>query len=997
MACSGEDELPTGRADAPFRSIGRVETLIVLLTPRASSLAESVLNLRLPDRVGRSVFAHEVEVQDLVANPAPIEAVEFAALGIGRATWSAGKVRTQASQDLLLWQAFFDTVDYFDHASFEIETGELPDAAGEQIDTGLRFTGRARLRGGALVSVHSKLQVLWRDLAAGAPGDEVESDWRVVRWTVDSFEVRRIREPIFEEVLGRALADVKTLRRARDSRHERHVVDLIRQRDDFEPPHPHFTVTSRDFHPGLAVVDLDRDGFDDFYVLLRWGPNLFFRNLGDGRFEEIAAELGLDVLDHSSSAVFADFDNDGDADLLLGRTLERSMLLVNEEGRFVDRSGEQVGEPLPYFVSSVSSVDYDGDGLLDLYLSTHQQVMMTREFARREGRIEDGLLADFLAPEDARRLAQHRLASEFQPALNHPGPPNLLLRNVGQGRFEPVHDIPALRVFRNTLQSTWGDYDGDGDPDVYLANDSAPNHLVRNDGGGRFTNVTQETGTADGPFSTGASWGDYDNDGRSDLFVSSPYSVVAQRIARKLAPADTILREAARGNVLFRNRGGDFVGSSDSEPPALSVEKAGWSWGGQFADVDNDGYQDLYVLSGYYTAPKQVASDRDASSRFWMGVAGAGAPARLGFERDGRLDREGVFSGASLSGHERNHLFLNLGGNGFQDVSGVSGLDAETNGRSFALLDFDHDGWQDVALVNANAPLVELFRNRLGDSTRRPTVRNRMLALRFVGANHTSAASPGRSNRDGVGARVRVKLGERTLQREHRVGEGFAAQNSATLIVGVGERDVVDALEVRWPSGTVQRLGPVETGRLLTLYEDPSQSPSGDGLVSAAYARAVVAAEREALELPRRLFPLHRGIQSSGTAPPLLIYTTMATWCASCLAELPHWQRLRELFPPEELEIRAVPVDNADTRQKLARYLERHRPAYRLVETDAQQVSSVNQLVLDELGKDGLPASFVTDARGQVLAAGWTAPSVSLIRRLRSEGRGASAAPEEGR
>jgi hypothetical protein len=338
---------------------------------------------------------------------------------------------------------------------------------------------------------------------------------------------------------------------------------------------------------------------------------MFFRNRGDGSFEEIAAELGLDIEDHSSSAIFADFDNDGDADLLLGRTLVRSQYLINEDGRFAESSKSHVNEPLPYFTSSVSAADYDGDGLLDLYLSTYAKVLVARDFLLRRGRIGGGLLPEFLPQMDSLRLAKLRLAPEFHQFINHAGPPNVLLRNVGGGRFKVIHDVAALRIFRNTFQSTWSDFDGDGDPDLYVANDFGPNNLVRNDGDGQFTDVTRDTKTADIGFGMGASWGDYDNDGRPDLYVSNMYSSAGNRILEKLEHVNDTFLGAARGNTLFRNSGETFDKVSGIEAPALTVEKAGWSWGGQFADLDNDGYQDIYALSGFYTANKKVAIARE--------------------------------------------------------------------------------------------------------------------------------------------------------------------------------------------------------------------------------------------------------------------------------------------------------------------------------------------------------------------------------------------------
>ena len=363
-------------------------------------------------------------------------------------------------------------------------------------------------------------------------------------------------------------------------------------------------------------------------------------------------------------------------------------------------------------------------------------------------------------------------------------------------------------------------------------------------------------------------------------------------------------------------------------------------------------------------------------------------PARPGFERKWRFDNWAIAKGASFSGHERNRLFVNLRGESFQELSGISGLDTEADGRSFAIFDFDRDGWQDIALVNANSPFVELFRNRIGEAAGVEAAANRMVALRFFGSNQTDAAKPGSSNRDGIGTRVELRFDGHTIYRERRGGEGFAAQNSATLLIGVGARPEVDGLVVRWPSGRVQEIGAFETGQLLSVYEDPSQSPTGEAFVREPYVTPRAAAAlhaRSPTPLPRRIFPLHPKV-SNGDRPRLRVYTTMATWCAICQGELPHWQRLSELFDPGDLEIRAVPVDLTDTKEMLERYVQQLEPAYKLLsELSAADVASVNELLLQELGKPGLPASFVTDAAGRVLDSSWGAPSVSRLRQLLSK------------
>lgn len=175
---------------------------------------------------------------------------------------------------------------------------------------------------------------------------------------------------------------------------------------------------------------------------------------------------------------------------------------------------------------------------------------------------------------------------------------------------------------------------------------------------------------------------------------------------------------------------------------------------------------------------------------------------------------------ATLSGHEPNNLFLNLGGSRFADVSGLSGVDHEGDARVIAVWDYDRDGRTDLAITNANAPRLQVFRNRLGEGSGYGFV-----AVRLVGGNRRDQPSERWSARDGYGARVVVTIGDERRVTEHRCGEGFAAQNSATRLIGLGDRDQVDSLTVVWPSGVIQATRGVPAASLVTVYEDPRQGP----------------------------------------------------------------------------------------------------------------------------------------------------------------------------
>ena len=563
------------------------EEAILQVTLEIRRLNHSVLNLKLPDESTRGLFGDFVEVLDLVsvefATRGPLGAVGLASVG------DVGAGRHVSREELALWHPLLDHVEYFEHAKFYVIRGLLDESGGLETDVG--FEALAQV-GEDRIWLRGELTVTW------APGPSLEDGgpptWSIVGWRSEELKSMSVDRPLFAEVLDHTLKP-EALLAARRSIHEEFVLEYLLDPNAFESPTPFFQIPSTDRHPGVAVTDLDRDGFDDVYVMARWGPNQFFRNLGNGTFEEIAGQIGLDLVDHTSSALFADFDNDGDLDVFLGRTLVPSVYMVNEDGRFVDRSDELVDGPLPALVSSVSAVDYDGDGLLDLYISTYAADMS----------LPSEMLVVLLPGADGFELWELAMSDEDHSFKNRFGPPNVLLKNQGGERFTRVEDN-GLKLFKNSFQATWADYDNDGDMDVYAANDYAPNNLFRNDGKDGFTDVTRETGTEDIGFGMGASWGDFDEDSRLDLYVTNMHSKAGLRITAQMSDVDPNFGRMARGNTLFRNSTAGFEHVSSLERPGLLVEAAGWGWGSQFVDLDNDSDLDLYALSGFYTAPSAV-------------------------------------------------------------------------------------------------------------------------------------------------------------------------------------------------------------------------------------------------------------------------------------------------------------------------------------------------------------------------------------------------------
>src|SRR4030095_543002 len=151
--------------------------------------------------------------------------------------------------------------------------------------------------------------------------------------------------------------------------------------------------------------------------------------------------------------------------------------------------------------------------------------------------------------------------------------------------------------------------------------------------------------------------------------------------------------------------------------------------------------------------------------------------------------------------------------------------------RGFAVLDYDRDGWQDLALVNANEPLFNLYHNEMAAAGSK----GGLIAIRFVGGNRSSQPSKEFACRDGYGARVAVDLGDAKLVREHRCGDGWSTQNSATMIIGLGAHTIIPSLTVKWPSGKSASTKDIPEGTLLTIYENAGDSPSGEAFARAAY------------------------------------------------------------------------------------------------------------------------------------------------------------------
>ncbi len=582
-----------------------LEQTSLTLTHQLKSLASDLMNLGLPLASRDKEFAPEVELVDLAPDAPRHQSKNLPQIGTRVFDWLLAAPRTEAGPRWQLWQPLLAEVDYFDFAKFSLVRNDFLGPDRDRMTTDVAFEGLAKTRSMLWQWIKANLVLEWRNFQ---PDDPADPQWRITAFRTRDLHTYESPRRLFDEASGRLVSDAVTRARLKTSIKERQIVQALTTKD-FVPPNPYWEWHTFDRHPSVAVVDVNRDGFDDLYVTDEFGANVLLVHQADGTFRDEASDYGLAFDGGTNAALFADFDNDGDADLLLGRSLEPSLYLVREGDRFVDRTEALVGGPLPALVSSIAAADVNGDGLLDAYLSTYAASILNRQ--RDERPAGSAMLDEFLPPHAAARLGRlvHESYDEFQ---DRPGPPNWLLLGAGEGRLRPAADSEAVEVWRNTYQTVLADYDSDGDSDLYVVNDFGPNNLFQNDGTGGFRDVTAETDTADIGFGMGASFGDYDRDGDQDLYISNMFSKAGQRITTNLAPlVNPNLRKMAGGNSLLRNSAGRFTKVSGLEPPALLVEKSGWSWGGQFLDVDNDGYLDLFATSGYYSAPAEVSIELD--------------------------------------------------------------------------------------------------------------------------------------------------------------------------------------------------------------------------------------------------------------------------------------------------------------------------------------------------------------------------------------------------
>jgi hypothetical protein len=517
------------------------------------------------------------------------------------------------------------------------------------------------------------------------------------------------------------------------------------------------TQLPEDMGSGVAWGDYDGDGDPDLYLVNISGPlsatdeeiarsparSALFRNEG-GSFTDVTDEAGAGVRGAGMAAAWGDYDGDGDLDLFVTRFGTNVLFRNTGEGAFEDVTTEAGLGDVTGFWAGASWADYDRDGDSDLYVCGYVRYRYDEAEARRTSRQYNAVVPYTLNP------------STYSPERN------LLYRNDGGHFREVAAEAGVENTEGRSLSASWADFDGDGWPDLYVANDISDNVLFRNTGDGRFDDISHSAWVADYRGAMGLAVGDRDNDGDLDLFVS---------------------HWIAQENALYDNLSGE-IEPTPSEPMhfidnadltglgQIGLDFIGWGTG--FFDYDNDGRLDLFVANG---STFQREDD----------------PARLV--------------------PMRNLLFWNAGKEkGFFEIGGIAGeaFQADNVGRGAAFADYDADGNVDLVLIDhgGNARLLRNEGSRESNWVR--------LVLRGPGTGdgrqperNSLATSP-----FATGARVTLLAEDLSLIREVGGGSSYLGQNPPGEVhFGLGRAERIERVEIRWPDGSRQSFSdlPVNT------------------------------------------------------------------------------------------------------------------------------------------------------------------------------------------
>jgi hypothetical protein len=494
---------------------------------------------------------------------------------------------------------------------------------------------------------------------------------------------------------------------------------------------------------GVAVFDYNNDGNLDIFfangadivTLQKSSPkywNRLFRNNGDGTFTDVTEQAGLAGTGYDVGVAIGDYDNDGYEDIFVAGVHRNTLYHNNGNGTFTDVA-EKAGleqpdkEYGPLWSVGAAWVDVNNDGLLDLFVVNYMSWDVNKEpDCKSEGKPE-----------------------YCHPKLYKPLPNQLFLNN-GDGTFTDVSAKSGIRAHPGKGMGVGiADYDGDGLPDIFVANDKLFNFLFRNQGNARFGEVAFETGVAlpeqgNVISGMGVDFRDLNNDGRPDIVLVA--------LDKETFP-------------VYRNDGklGFTDVTAKSGMALLSSPMAGYSE--NIADFDNDGWKDIFVSRGHVQSPNMAGRQM--------------------------IDQP-------------NTVFRNLEGTKWSALTEEAGFTAQPprRHRGAAVGDLNHDGKLDVVVTALSAP-AEIWMNDSPDT-------NHWLELALEGT---------KSNRDGIGARIRISAGGFVQYNHVSTAAGYASSSAAPVHFGLGSAKVAEEIEIRWPSGTVQKLKDVQGNQILRVKE----------------------------------------------------------------------------------------------------------------------------------------------------------------------------------
>jgi Flp pilus assembly protein TadD/peroxiredoxin len=698
---------------------------------------------------------------------------------------------------------------------------------------------------------------------------------------------------------------------------------------------------------GVAAGDFDNDGFDDLYICQPSGlPNRLFRNGGDGTFKDVTEESGIGVLNATACALFADFQNRGLQDLLVVCDSGPLLFLNQGNGKFAHKENAfSFAKPPQGTFTHAAIADYDLDGRLDIYFCLYTYYL---------------------------GLDQYHYPSPYFDARN--GPPNYLFHNEGNSTFVDRTEAAGLNIEndRFSFACAWGDMNGNGLPDLYVANDFGRSNLYRNDGNGKFTTVSDSSGSNDVGAGMSACWLDFDNDGKQDIYVSNMWSAAGQRISEQenFHPTDSenlrsFYRQHAAGNSLYKNLGdGNF--KNVAVPSGTSLGR--WAWSSDSWDFDHDGFSDLYVANGYISGTQP----QDLSSFFWRQVVG-NSPATfapsVAYERGWNAINELIRSDHSWSGYERNSLFLNNHDGTFFDVSGISGLDFLDDSRAFSLADLNHDGRLEVILKNRTAPQLRILQN----------------AMQNIGNSVCFRLRGTKSNRDAIGASITIQCGNVRQTKYLQAGTGFLSQHSKELFFGLGKTDTPISATLHWPSGLTQNFQQIPANHRISIEEGQprfSATPFSQYEIPSRVAKSQAVLDKQLSDthgtwlldpLPAPDFNLQ---DTSGSSQTLVSFSgsplLLCFWSANAPAALDLLQALQRSkndFSAKGVRLACINLDDEFALSQLRAFAAEQKLNIQLL-LGTPEIAGVYNIIyrylFDRRRDLPLPAAFLLDGSGNI-------------------------------